>query len=360
MSKLVPILGELKYDRIIGTGGIGSGIFFSLHDNHTLGREESRLASLLPYKDYCKLHIILHYISVLLGAKNGGEFESFPIGSIGNDATGRQLLDEMVKAGMNTNAVDISSAKPTLFSICYQYPDHSGGNITTAESASSEITPEDIISFFDTNNDDGANEIILSAPEVPVDARLKLLEVGRNRGSLNVASLLSGEVDDFLQNNVLSSIDMLFINLDEAKKISGLEKNSEPETIIFTAIRNITVINPSITVFVTCGSAGVYCYAQKQLQFFPSIRMQVVSTAGAGDAFMSGTLSGICCGLPLLKTAEESEVLSTATELGILVAALSVCSGDSINHEVTAEFISNFLQTNNIKCSDNFNRIFNK
>lgn len=360
MSILRAITGELKYDRIVGTGGIGSGIFFALHDNHTLGREESRLADLLPYKDYCKLHIILHYISILLGAQNGSEFETIPIGSVGNDSTGRQLLDAMQNAGMDTGSVKISPAKPTLFSICYQYPDHSGGNITTAASASSDVSVDDISVFFDNHDKDGTREIVLAAPEVPVETRLKLLEIGRDRGSLNVASLLSGEVQHFITGNVFSYIDLLFINLDEAKKIAGVEEDSEPEVAIFTAIRIISEINVSITVFVTCGAAGVYCYSQKQLQFFPSMSVPVISTAGAGDAFLSATLAGICCGLPLLKNADESDVMSTATELGILVAALSICTGDSINHEITADLLLNFIDANEMKCSDMFNKIFNK
>jgi ribokinase len=89
MTSLRPILpGGFNYDHIIGTGGIGSGMFFSLKGNETLGREESRMAALLPYRDYCKQHIIMHYISVLLGAGINGTFQSYPIGKVGNDDTG--------------------------------------------------------------------------------------------------------------------------------------------------------------------------------------------------------------------------------------------------------------------------------
>ncbi|HEX6907174.1 MAG TPA: hypothetical protein VF154_11240, partial [Terriglobales bacterium] len=50
--------GSPGYRRLIGIGGIGSGIFFALDGEHTLGREESRLGKLLEVRDYCKLHII--------------------------------------------------------------------------------------------------------------------------------------------------------------------------------------------------------------------------------------------------------------------------------------------------------------
>ena len=55
------------YQQLLGVGGIGTGILFALEGNHTLGREESRPGQLLDVRDYCKLHIIIHYVARLLG-----------------------------------------------------------------------------------------------------------------------------------------------------------------------------------------------------------------------------------------------------------------------------------------------------
>ncbi|MGC4234121.1 MAG: hypothetical protein QM594_14170, partial [Niabella sp.] len=93
------------YKRITGTGGIGSGMFFVLEQDHTLGRNESRLGALLPFKDYCKQHIILHYIAALLGAP--GRFEVHPVGKVGDDAVGRLLLEQMQQVGMDTKYVKV-------------------------------------------------------------------------------------------------------------------------------------------------------------------------------------------------------------------------------------------------------------
>jgi len=59
----------LPYRRIVGVGGIGTGLFFALEGAHDLGRDESRPARLLDVRDYCKLHIVAHYAAVLLGAR---------------------------------------------------------------------------------------------------------------------------------------------------------------------------------------------------------------------------------------------------------------------------------------------------
>ena len=67
------------YQQLIGVGGLGTGIFFALEGNHTLGRNESRPGQLLDVRDYCKLHIVIHYIAKLLGAQpNSSSFHVFP------------------------------------------------------------------------------------------------------------------------------------------------------------------------------------------------------------------------------------------------------------------------------------------
>src|SRR5688500_3236515 len=122
MSRLYPIgSGGYRYDHIAGTGGIGTGIFFSLVSNETLGRNESRAGYLLPYQDYCKQHIILHYIAVLLGAGQKDHFNVYPIGKVGHDEPGKWLLRIMQEAGMDTRYVARSADAATLFSVCFQY-----------------------------------------------------------------------------------------------------------------------------------------------------------------------------------------------------------------------------------------------
>ena len=198
MICLKPISEEgLAYNHIIATGGVGSGIFFSMNDNHTLGRNESRMATLQPYKDFCKQHIIMHYIAVLLGAEINGKFQSFPIGKVGNDGVGKNLIENMKNVGMDTRHVTLSDNSSTLFSVCFQYPDNEGGNITSENSASSKVSQDDISLFFKDFKLPGENEIILAAPEVPLQTRVKLLEYGKQRGSLNVVSISSSEVNDF-------------------------------------------------------------------------------------------------------------------------------------------------------------------
>lgn len=339
MNTLKPIKGSaFAYDHIVATGGIGTGIFFDLDGNDTLGREESRPARLLPYKDYCKQHIILHYLSVLLGG--GKDFNCYAIGKVGNDEPGHFLVTQMRTAGINTDHVAVDPDHATMYSVCYQYPDRSGGNITTADSASSKVSPADIDTFFATFPAQG-KELILAAPEVPVATRIRLLEHGRHRNSLNIASIASAEIAEFTDQNGFQLTDMLFINVDEARAIAKAAENASPDSVVLTAMRYIRELNANITILITCGAKGVYCYKQRNLEFSKARPVQAVSTAGAGDAFLAGTVAGICCGMPLFKFKDAS--VRTAVDIGLAVAAASVTSPDTINTNINADFLSSYL-----------------
>ncbi len=364
MSTLKPLSPQgFVYNHIIATGGIGSGIFFSVEGNETMGRNESRMATLLPYKDFCKQHIIMHYVAVLLGAKPGGEFQCYPIGKVGNDDVGKNLVSMMETVGMEVSNISTSDDRSTLYSVCYQYPDHSGGNITTNHSASSLVSPKDISMFFKDFKLGRNNEIILAAPEVPVETRIKLLEYGRLRGSLNVAAVLSSEIKEFKKLNGFSLTNIIAVNLDEARSIAGIKgESASTELIVEACIQNLKEMNAAITILITCGAEGVYCYSKKQLQFTPALKVAVVSTAGAGDAFLAGLLSGICCGLPIFKGGNNklfgATPLSSAVELGILLAALSVTSQDTIHAEANAQLLYDLIRKNNLSAAENLSKVF--
>jgi sugar/nucleoside kinase (ribokinase family) len=337
--------GKLRYDHIIGTGGIGSGIVFSLKGDHTLGRNESRLATLEPFNDYCKLHIIMHYVSVLLGAGTPGRFRSYPIGGVGIDDAGSTLLTQMKQAGMSTDSVRIYPQCHTLYSVCYQYPDSSGGNITTENSASGQVIPDDIDVFFEDFRIGQGNGIVLAVPEVPLETRIRLLRQGRDRGYLNVASVLSSEVAEFKAIGGLGLADLLAVNIDEARSIANIEDESTDSDIILD--RTIEIL---------------HCFQDGKLENHAILPAEVKSTAGAGDAFLAGTITGLCCGLPLLKGESENNItesqLKSAVDLGTLLASLSVTSPDTIHMGVDAGLLRDYALSRGLVLSDEFKMVF--
>ncbi len=314
---------QLRYRAVIGVGGIGSGQFFAIHGNTTLTREESRGGHFLDRRDYCKLHIISHYVGVLLGPL----FSTIPIGQVGDDDSGRRLLKEMQEAGLDLRHVRTASGYQTLFSFCFLYPDGAGGNLTTDDSASAHVGPDLVRSAeADFHRYRGAG-IALAVPEVPLEARAALIGLGSEYGFLRVASFTSSEIPDFMSSGMVRELDLLALNRDEAAAICRVAPGStSPEEIAARTVERLSNLNPRLQISITAGSAGSWFWDGGCLRSACSIPVPVLGAAGAGDAHLAGMIIGMAAGLEW-----------KAHQFASLLAALSVTSPHTIHPGVGRE-----------------------
>ncbi len=334
----------LKYTGIIGTGGIGSGKFFVINGDQTLGREESRSGHFLNMRDYCKQHIILHYIKVLLGPS----FSVIPIGKLGDDDTGQILFSEMARTGFIMKRIEVVKNVSTLFSFCFTYPDGSGGNLTTDNSASAQVDEDFIAKAAADIENLGTRGMIIAAPEVPLKARQKLLELGRQNGLFCSASFTTEEINEAYESGMIANADLIAINMDEASAIAGISVNNKDNLpVIEAAIRKIRISNEKIIVSITGGKQGSWCRDSKELSWFPAVKANAVSTAGAGDAFFAGILCGIALGLSL----KDSQQLAT------LVACMSVTSPHTIHDGINRHSLLEFLKKSDLDFSETIFKI---
>jgi sugar/nucleoside kinase (ribokinase family) len=322
-------IASARYQAMIGTGGIGSGVFFALEGDHTLGREESRIGRFLDKRDYCKLHIISHYVKVLLGS----DFQTILVGKVGDDEVGHRLLAEMRDTHLDLRYVTTTPGEQTLFSTCFVYPDGSGGNLTTANSASARVDAtyvSDVQSIFRQYQNCG---VALAAPEVPLNARKKLLKLGRQFGFFTAASLNSSEAQTPEAVQILENTDLLAVNLDEASALTGsdlLQKDSE--SVFDAAVKKLRQIQPDISVAVTAGKLGSWVWDGKVRCKLRALETPIASTAGAGDAFLAGLIVGRVAGLAMT----DSQYLAT------LVAGLSVTSPHTIHPGLNRQTLRSF------------------
>ena len=319
------------YRAMIGVGGIGTGSFFALEGNATLGREESRSGRFLDRRDYCKLHIISHYVKALLGP----QFPVIPIGKVGDDETGAQLLAEMQQAGLDTRYVKRSPGDPTLFSFCFVYPDGSGGNLTTTDSACSKMDGRCVEAAEPEFARFEGCGVALAAPEVPLEAREALLKLGSKHGFLRVASFTSEEMPAALESEMMEEVDLLAANLDEAAAAAGAScADADPVKIVDAAIDRLRRVKARMYVSITGGARGSWSWDGSSLVHAPIYETKVKCTAGAGDAHLSGMIAGLVRGLPLAE----------AQQLGTLAAAMSVTSPHTINKDISRASLCVFAQ----------------
>lgn len=327
---------ENGFTQVVGVGGIGAGIIFALEGDQTLGRNESRLGRRLNARDYCKLHIVEHYIAALMGAgRSGSSFRVLAVGNIGWDRQGEELMRQMVDAGMDIGHIRRQRDQATLFSVSLLYPDQSACNITSSNSAASCLDAAQLDGCRRDLVRAGRFGVALCLPEVPLALRHEFLEMATAAGSYRVASFASGEMDEVRERRLLGSVDLLALNQEEAGRLARLP-SAEIESTLLEACSGIALeANPEMRLILSVGRSGAYAFDQGKWTHHPSLPVEVVSATGAGDALLAGVIAGLAAGLPFAVSADEHSEhngsIDTAMEIGILLACFSITSPHTIH-----------------------------
>jgi len=363
MAHALRLDSDAPYRHLIGVGGIGTGMFFRLEGDHTLGRSERREAKLLDVRDYCKLHIIAHYVAVLTGARpEGSPFHVLPVGKVGSDVAGEELRREMTEAGMDLRMVSSVEGKPTMLSVCFRYPDGSGGSLATSDSAASVLSHDDLVAAEQHVAESGSRCIVLAAPEVPLALRAGLLEVASRHGALRVAAFASTEIAEARRIGMLANVDLLAVNEDEAAALLGREFDGSKQFLKDLAAA-AGELNPGMRVLLSAGLLGAWGYADGNWVRCPAAKVQAVSTAGAGDALLGATLALVAAGVPFIGTGEEraslaDRPLDSALEFGVLLAGYSVTGPHLIHHGVNLDTVMKFADQLGVHFSDELLAVF--
>jgi sugar/nucleoside kinase (ribokinase family) len=324
----------LHYDQIVGVGGIGTGILFELDSDRPLSRNETRMSRLSPAKDYCKQHIILHYIARILAP----DAAVYAIGMVGRDAEGDRLREKMREAGINVSLVGQTVQQSTMYCVCIQYPDKAVCNLTTSQSACSLVSAAYVSgATASLPRPMDARTVAVAVPEVPVEARLELLSCAKAAGAYCVSSYLVDEYPAFRAGGGLKNTDLLAINEDEAAACCG-EYTENLRQLARMCQAQLIVENPSMRLLMTCGARGSYVCEGNEVRHIPAIRTEIVATGGAGDAYVSGCVCGLALGMPFL----PGEALSVP-ELGAYLASEAIRVPDTIAEHIDRALVWQFI-----------------
>ena len=357
--KILQIDSRLPYRSLIGVGGLGTGLFFALEGEHTLGRNESRPARLLDVRDYCKLHIVIHYVATLLGAQPVGfPFHVLAVGKVGAAPAGQHVLEEMQNVGINTALVQKDDAKPTLLSVCFQYPDGSGGNITTTNSAAAGLSDADLDEAAKFLKMNGRSTIALSVPEVPLAVRREFLKLATDAGAFRAASFVDAEIGPARELGMFEMLDLVALNESEAEAFTGCRLSPPAFDEFVKKCQSLTEGSyPGLRIVVTAGRQGAFAFAEGHYNFCPAPEVPVVSTAGAGDALLGGVLSALAAGIPFLRSGPvrrslNEGLLTSALELGVLLGSYKVTSPHTIHPTASLDNLLKFGADRGIEFSN--------
>jgi sugar/nucleoside kinase (ribokinase family) len=241
----------------------------------------------------------------------------------------------MAEAGLDTRFVKVSLEHPTLYSFCFTYPDGSGGNLTTDDSACSMIEPAAFAEAFFEFREFRGRGVALAAPEVPLSVRSALLETGRRHDFFTVAAFASEEVLMALEQGMLENVGLLAMNRHEAAALARLPAEaSSVRTIVESAMAVLVPRYPGLLVSITAGVQGSWIWEGNRLTHRTALEVNVAGASGAGDAHLAGLIVGLAAGL----------TLAQAHELAILLACFSVTSPHTIHPGATRRALREFAQ----------------
>lgn len=225
------------------------------------------------------------------------------IGKIGRDAFGAQFLSLLYTERVSRRGVMYSETQPTAAGFIIS--DARGSNAIVIDmAANGDLSPGDIAAQADLIQQSDA---IISPLEIPLETAMEAARVGSNHGA---KCILNPAPATDLRARDLSCFFALTPNETEARVCFGLP----PDAHISDAELARSLLDLGCEhVMLTRGGAGVIWASREGVHSFPALKVQVLDTVGAGDAFNAGLAVGL----------SEAATLVDAIALGVAAASLS-------------------------------------
>jgi ribokinase len=194
------------------------------------------------------------------------------VACVGNDAFGRQCVENFRARGIDPTFVRTDAGQPTgLASI---YVTDAGDNcIVVAAGANAAVTVDDVRSAAASLSQ---ADVVVCQLETPVEAALEAFRIARAAG---VRTLLNPAPALPIPDELLRLTDVCVPNETELEMLSGRAESIE------SAARELRSRGPG-TVIVTLGAAGALVVEQAK-ERVPARPVTAVDPTGAGDVFVA-------------------------------------------------------------------------
>ncbi|KGF70072.1 ribokinase [Hoeflea sp. BAL378] len=238
-------------------------------------------------------------------------------GRVGGDASGEVLLQGLIEAGVDVSQVQ---RDPGASGMSVAIVEPSGGyGAVIVSAANLEIDPSRI------EIPSGATTVLLQN-EVPEAVNLAVALKGRNAGAcvfLNAAPARAMGPD------LMDAVDILVVNRVEAADLLA-----QPEAALdpLAAAKALSRLGPH-AVIVTLGGDGLVLYESGVVTHHPGHAVGVVSTHGAGDAFLGA----------LAAASASGKALTAAARFGQAAAALHVASTVDQRRVITRKAVETLI-----------------
>lgn len=211
-------------------------------------------------------------------ARLGGDVSM--IGCVGNDLFGRNLLENLLREGVNVSGIKVADGVSTGVAVITV--EASGDNRIILDSgANYRLTPEDIEKNRERIE---KSDVLLVQLEIPPEAVEKCLEIASGAG---VTTILNPAPARRLKDELLSMVRIITPNETECELLTGIEPNTPEDAAKAAGYFRSKGIGRTV---VTAGSRGVYYNEEDRILHKGVPEVTAVDTTAAGDSF-SGALA---------------------------------------------------------------------
>jgi ribokinase len=215
----------------------------------------------------------------------GGTPATF-VGRVGSDETGRQAVAALRNVGVDTR-ITVDAVRPTGTCVVLVHPD--GERTMFPEvGANAKLSVRDVEAALAGAPDSWHLHVsgyaLLSGAR---EAALRAVGVARSSGASTSVTCASAaplrRIGPATFLELAADVEMIFANSEEAELLTGLHHPSDAAAELTHSYRHAVV---------TCGAAGAeYATPGSPHVHSPALRVDVVDSTGAGDAFAAGFLA---------------------------------------------------------------------
>jgi ribokinase len=238
--------------------------------------------------------------------------DSYFAGIIGADTLGEVATNLYAQEGVNTTYLHKTSHMPT--GVGFIILNHAGENGIILDIAANKLMNADFVDGVEAQIAQSA--VVMSVLELPVEAAARAMELGRKHG---VRTILNPAPATQLDDSMLKNIDYLTPNETELRLLMGLRPDDPtPTHTLAHQLRQRGVAN----LIVTMGEKGALVLTDEGTQEVSGVKVEVVDTTGAGDAFNSGLAVALAEGKTLLEAVKYANCAGAlaCTRLGVIPA----------------------------------------
>jgi len=241
-----------------------------------------------------------------IAAARSGAHVNF-IGAVGNDDSGKTLVNLLEQDGIDTSGIDQLGSVRT--GSAYVTVDDSGENsIVIYGGANQEISNEHIL---ENQKMISTSDYVVAQLETNLESIEKSFEIAQ-KGSASTI-LNPAPAPEKLPEKIIQATDILIPNEIELETIVGIKITGESDLV--KASNKIHELGVKILI-VTLGSKGsFYSIAESKSGFVPAFEVNAVDTTAAGDTFIGAFAS---------KLSHDLQNIEEAIKYGSKAASLTV------------------------------------